>query len=400
MEIITIGNELLSGATINSNAAFLCRQLHQAGYVVDRVTVVGDSTAAILSSLIEAFARTDTVIATGGLGPTVDDVTRVAAAEYFRSDFAYNEQIAQLLIDRYGSKLSSIKDQATLPVKAQLFSNAIGTAQGLLFKEDERLLFLLPGVPSEMRHLAEDYVLPYLREQRPTAARSVRQVHLHNTFESAVDPVIRDLQKKYSSVAFGIYPYPGRVSVTLSGEAAEEVEACCEALASAFTGKVFESSDGTIEAAVHQRMIEKKLTLATAESCTGGAIASRLTAIAGASEYFVGSCVTYSNAMKERLLGVSAMTLQEKGAVSEETVREMLCGLLDVTQADCGIAVSGIAGPTGGSGEKPIGTVWAAVGMLGREPLVWLMKGPGTREMVIDYSVTRTLGELYYYLEK
>jgi competence/damage-inducible protein CinA-like protein len=400
VEVIAIGSEILSGFTINTNAAFISQELLKVGIETNYHTIVPDDRESLLKAFTQALERSDIIITTGGLGPTCDDVTRSVAAELFDSEFVYYPEIEKELDERFGHKLTSARDQATLPEKAELIKNTLGTASGLLFKKGNKALYLLPGVPTEMKEMFTLSVLHKIQLAIPEGQkRESEWLHFSFLIESKVDPVLRKLQKRYPSVQMGIYPYRGRISVYLSTlcDEKKELENCKNALVEEFVEYLYESPSGTIEEAVHILFTKKRLTLATAESCTGGAIASRLTALAGASQYFLGGVITYSNAMKRDLLGVSEQTLNEMGAVSEEVVVQMAEGVVNKTGANYGIAVSGLAGPTGGTKHKPVGTVWAAIAGQQIETISWLIQGrKASREMIIDYTVNTVLGRLYH----
>ena len=360
-----------------------------------------DTLKHLRNGLQEALARSQVVIATGGLGPTCDDVTRTAAAELFGSDFYLNEELLAELKQRYGNRPISLENQATVPRKAEILPNGVGTAPGFLFKSESALLFLLPGVPHEMKKMLEEHVLPYLLKTiLPTARQYVRTLHLMNLPESAVDPELRRIKEAYPMVDAGIYPSLGLVTVHLKTTASTEKEAQALLekpfleLAERFAMNQLAPPSGTIEEAVHMKFINKGLTLSIAESCTGGAIANRLVRLPDASKYFLGSLVTYSNALKTRILGVPEQLIQDKGAVSEEVVKAMVSGLLAQTGSDYGIAVSGIAGPGGGTPEKPVGTIWAAICQNGGEPHAWMFRGFGSRDMIIERTVNAVLAQL------
>ena len=395
IEVIGIGDELLAGHTVNSNAARLSRELGKIGLRVTGHRVLADKRGAIKEGLREAMGRNSLVICTGGLGPTFDDNTRKAVAELLGCGFRYDKGVAARLEERFQGPVPGLKDQATIPEIAKPFHNAVGTAPGLLFELSEGVLILLPGVPVEMESLLERDVLPYL-EKRFVAEREVLEtVCLYQVKEVEVDAVLRELGPRYPDVKLGIYRSLGVVSVRLSHP--KDMQALLplkQELEKRFSGHLFSSPDGTLEGAIHERFIERGFTLSTAESCTGGAIASRLIARAGASDYFLGSIVSYSDEVKREVLGVSPKTLEEAGAVSEQTVREMVEGLLSKVNSDYGVAVSGIAGPTGGTPEKPVGTVWIVVAKRGDPPITSLIHAKGNRAAVITRTVHHALSEL------
>lgn len=401
IEVVAIGNEVLCGYTVNTNAAYIGQELLNIGLLVSRQTALPDDAQLLKHGLQEALQRSQLVITTGGLGPTCDDLTRGVAADLFQSDFRFDEAIAADLRRRFGDKLTTIQDQATVPTKARVLQNQSGTAPGLIFSNGRSTMILLPGIPAEMRAMFQKQVIPYLKEHFRKATRVYcKRINLHGIAESTADALLRKLQPQYPKVNFGIYPGQGILSIQLSvyakdeAEANRQMESPFQAIATQFSRNIFEAASGRLEEEIHRRFIEKKLTLSAAESCTGGSLSARLTQMPGASQYFFGSVVAYANGLKTKLLGVPEQLVKAKGAVSEEVVRAMLQGLLERTQSDYGVAVTGIAGPDGGTPEKPVGTVWCAVGQRNGEIRAWKLQAHGNRDMVIDHSVNALLAGL------
>lgn len=397
IEYIAIASEVLSGNTVNTNAAFIGKFLKQSGFALQRQLVIPDNIEEMKTCLKEAFSRSDVILTTGGLGPTVDDLSRQVAAEYFHSHFHYDTHLAEDLKKRFGMQLLSLKDQATVPDKAELIPNPNGTAPGFIFSEEGKLLIMMPGVPQEMEPMLIDHVLPYLKKHFPTAhGLHSESLHFYNLFESMVDPLLRELYQQYPHVEFGIYPALGLLHVQLSGPSTE-VKDCKQKIAEAFSGHLYEGAK-TIEESIYTLFSENNLTLACAESCTGGALASRLTKIPGVSKIFLGSVVAYSNEAKHSILGVTENALNSHGAVSPEVAREMVIGALRLYNSDYALAVTGILGPSGGTPQKPVGTIWCAMAKRGQEPRTWLLQGKGSREMMVERSVNGLLGELYAFV--
>lgn len=399
IEILSIGDELLKGAIVNTNAAFISKALFQAGYGVARQTVLGDAEADLRRGLGELLARNDVVISTGGLGPTLDDVTRKVVADYYGVDFRYDAAVAEDLKRRYGEHAKLVADQASIPSSAKVLPNHLGTAPGLIFEQGQCKLFLLPGVPVEMEALMCGGVLPYLREHLPSVQRkAVSSCYFFGLSESIVDPVVRAIACDLPALEIGIYPSFGTVAVHFSLPDRPEnlplLEVARQKLLEQFADHAYDCHSGKLEEAVHNLFIAKGLTLATAESCTGGNIAAKLTQLPNASRYYMGSIICYSNQMKVDMLDVSPATLQEHGAVSEEAAKEMALGLVRRCQTDFGVAITGIAGPGGGSDAKPVGTMWGAVVRNGEAPQVWSFHRRGSRKMIIESASNAILAKL------
>lgn len=401
IEIVAIGYEILSGFTLNTNSTYISQQLAKLGLRVARHTALSDDPAQLEGGLQESLDRSDLVIATGGLGPTRDDITRGTAAKLFDSDFKQSASVKEDLIRRYGDDLPSLEDQATVPTKATPLINSVGTAPGLLFDEGGKRLILLPGVPAEMKAIFTQHVLPYLKaEFSHLQSYHYRSLHLLNLSEPEVDPHVRAVQDQYPNFDYGIYPGMGVVAVRIGCEADTEEEALkkievpYKVLSEALATHLFHVPEGSIEESLQALFSKKGWTLSLAESCTGGAIAARLTKVPGASDYFLGSVVSYANSLKADLLNVSEESLLSHGAVSREVVSEMAQGVLEATGSNFSLAISGIAGPTGGSAQKPVGTLWCAIGQKGEAPYTWKTHAYGNRETIIDWGVNVLLGEL------
>ncbi len=401
-EIVAIGSEVLAGITANTNAAEISKGLLQIGVHFRRHTVVPDILEVIKEELRQAVGRSDLVITTGGLGPTVDDLTRTAAADVFQSDFRFDPAIAEELKQRYGDKLLTIEDQATVPTKAKVLRNPVGTAPGFIFHDGGKILILLPGVPPEMRKMLAEQVIPYLKTAIPQGLRThMKELHLFELPESAVDPTLRKLQAEYPAVIMGIYPNLGLLHITMTASAPNDEVAekllspPMKQLQESFKEHVYFAPSGTIDEAVHLQLLGKGATLSLAESCTGGAIAARLVKHPGASEYLLGSIVAYSNGLKESILDVPKEVMKEHGAVSSETAEAMLKGVMRLTGSDYTVAVTGIAGPAGGTDDKPVGTIWCGAAKKDGALYTWKIKAYGSREMVIERSIHAVLSKLY-----
>lgn len=366
--ILTIGNEILSGRILNTNSQFLSKLLSQHGYKVVSHLAILDDLEVIKEAAEEIVKQVDIVITTGGLGPTCDDKTKEALLSVFFERGA--------------------------------LANSLGTAPGLILQKGEKYLFSLPGVPQEMKQMAEHQLLPFLIEHVREEEAYVEKLYslaFHNELE--IDPFLRSLK----GIEVGIYPNYGYLSVSLAarGKSKEEARAKLDKplvqFEEQFSRYLYAAEDGKLETALCQLFCERGLTLSTAESCTGGLIASTLTKVPGASNYFLGGVVTYSDPQKETLLKVKKETLKKKGAVSKEVVEEMAKGALALFGSDYAIAVSGIAGPGGGTKEKPVGTVWGAIAKKGEqvEGKLLDLKVRKSRELIQIESTNQLLGFLY-----
>jgi len=402
IEIVAIGDEVLHGYTLNRNASFISKFLSEAGYLVSYHHVVGDDKARVESLLQEALLRGSFVIVTGGLGPTLDDHTRAILADFFKTALLFREELFQKLKARFGD-LPALRDQATVPASARLLENMLGSASGLVMRDEERFpratVVALPGVPQEMRSIVRQDLKGLVEEagiKRKTGV--VEVLHFIHLWESTVDPLLRVLQAEYPAVQFGIYPGFEVLTVHLKGKNSEEIEEPKKRILAEWGHFLYECESGDLQEALHLHLLKTNLKLATAESCTGGMLAARLVTQAGASHYFQGSVVAYTNEVKRKLLGVKIGTLEKYGAVSREVTEEMALGASHVLQANCTVAVSGIFGPTGGTAEKPVGTVAATIFLEGHPPHSWLMHHSGNREVILEKVVNEVFAKLLFFL--
>ena len=405
--IITIGDEILIGQIVATNSASISRHLNKAGITVTEKLSIGDSAEQITSSLKQALERTNIVIITGGLGPTKDDITKHTLARFFSSQMREDEAVARhvkSMLEARGIVYNELNhSQAMVPEKCQVLFNHHGTAPGMWF-EDERghVAISLPGVPFEMEHLMEDEVMPRLK------ARFTLRANIHRTMitsglpESMLAERIaqwEDALPKGLKLAY--LPSPNIVRLRLSAydrddadSTRKEIEAQFDKLYHIIPEHIVGFEDASVQALVHDLLTQHHLTLATAESCTGGTIASRFTAMSGSSQYFLCGVVSYSNEAKRDVLGVNYDDIMTYGAVSETVVRQMAEGARRISGADYAISTSGIAGPTGGSKEKPVGTVWMAVATPTRT--ISMMRNSGTdRSQIINRASAYAIEMLY-----
>lgn len=376
-EILCVGTEILLGDIINTNAAYLSQRLAELGIPVYHQSVVGDNPKRLADELSAAFERADLVIMTGGLGPTCDDLTKETVASLFGYPLVEDEEALEF-IKRYfktrGIKMTKNNEkQAFVPEGCIVFHNDCGTAPGMAIEGDEgsllsgRAAILLPGPPREMTAMFEKSALPYLKSRTSSALVS-KNVQLIGIGESTAESILRPLIDESINPTIAPYAKAGevRMRVTARASSKEDASAMCDALIERIrqteVGKFIYGVDvGSIENAVILKLRADGKTLATAESCTGGFIAKRITDIAGSSDVFVGTAVTYANEAKIKMLGVKPETLEKWGAVSEAVAIEMADGIRKTLGADVGISTTGIAGPGGGTDEKPVGTVWIAI---------------------------------------
>lgn len=398
-EVIAIGNEILSGHVVNSNAAFISYELQQLGFKCVGHGVLPDEESRLEAELRDAMDRSDLVVTTGGLGPTLDDRTRRVLARLFDCELVPNPEVIADLESRYGSQLISLMDQATIPLVAEPLLNPVGTAPALVLRRANAMLIVLPGVPQEMKVLLCEKVLPKLKDMFPNQILPRRKIlGLVRHTESSLDPILRDLQSAFPELELGIYPSNGILQVHLLErqlDGASRIDEAEAELKQKLGGKLFSDQGRGLSAAIQDRFIDRAWTLSCAESCTGGYLSSCLTSVPGSSQYFLGSVVSYSNQLKHDLLNVPLETLQHYGAVSKETVQAMAEGVRARTSADFSLAISGVAGPGGGSDEKPVGLVHLALASRSAPTFTWKIQVQGNRERVIIRSANEALAELW-----
>lgn len=363
VELINTGSELTLGFTVNTHLSYIARQLAGIGLRLARQITVADDRAEMRAAIEEALQRSDVLIITGGLGPTSDDFTRDVVAELLGRKLMRDEAVATHIAERIRNRRmrlpESIYVQALVPVGAQVLPNRNGTAPGLAIDEGGKLILLLPGPPRELKPMFEEYVLPVLKKhfgaQPRFDCRTFKVVGLAESIvEEKVAPVLADLK----DLELGYSAKMGEVEVRIISDLKPTADEAEKRIRTALADNIYGTSDVRLEEVVVKMLAAARQTIAVAESCTGGAIANRITNVSGSSEVFINGFVTYSNESKTRLLGVSEKTLAEHGAVSEEVAREMAEGVRARSGANFGISTTGIAGPTGGTPEKPVGLVY------------------------------------------
>lgn len=400
--IIVIGDEILIGQVIDTNSGDIARMLNPYGWRVNNVQVVGDEASQILRAIKHAFESSDVVLTTGGLGPTKDDITKSVLCQYFGGELYENAEVLENVkevVTKRGLKLNSLTaTQAIVPSSCQVIQNEVGTAPLMWFEHNEKVLVSMPGVPFETQHMFPKEVLPrLLKKFQSNVSIEHRTVLITGWSESRLAMEISDWEDALPSYIHLAYlPKPGLIRLRLDGTHHDkyfinrELDRYKSELVERLGDDILHDEDLTPPEILLYHLNRLGLTIATAESCTGGNIAHQITSIAGSSSAFMGSVVAYSNDVKHRVLGVKNETLETYGAVSIPTVEEMAQGACQVIDTDCSIVTSGIAGPGGGTPDKPIGTVCIAV----KTP--WSIVSdthhfPGNRSRVIDRATTTAI---------
>ncbi|ADG82294.1 competence/damage-inducible protein A [Thermincola potens] len=406
-EIINTGTELLTGRTRNANAHYLARELMLLGIRTWRQTTIGDYEKNLKDALKSALAESDLVFVTGGLGPTVDDITKESLAAVLGLEMQLHEasleRIRAFFAARGVDMPEANRKQALLPVSALALTNEVGTAPGFILEARDKIFVVLPGPPWELQPMFEQYVKPYLKKKGLTGADRLKQktIKLWGIGESAVQDLLADLHRKNGNVEIAYQAQRGEVWVKLltengaaNGDELEQIT--CE-ITTRLGNKVFGFDEDTMEMTVARLLVKHNLTVSLAESCTGGLIAKKLTDLPGSSEYLMYGVVSYSNEAKEKILGVSPETLKQFGAVSSETALEMARGVKKLGNTDVAVSVTGIAGPGGGSPEKPVGLVYTGLahkdGAFSQKHLFY-----GDRENIRELSARAALNMLRLYI--
>lgn len=371
-EIITIGDELLIGQTIDTNSAWIGAELSKIGFDIHRKTSVHDRREDILEALGGVCKDTDLVIITGGLGPTSDDITKPVLCEFFNTRLIPDERVLENirnLMKRRGFELNeNNRLQSLVPESCTILPNAVGTAPGMWFEKENRILISLPGVPTEMKYLMTEHAIPALRKRFKSQVIIHKNIMTYGTYEAKLAEILTDFETELPGfIRLAYLPSFGVIKLRLTATGKDKpalygaMEEQVNKLRRIIPEYIFSEEEESLEMVTGRLLREKKRSVCTAESCTGGRIANLITSVAGSSDYFAGSVIAYSNEVKIKLLGVNRKTLEDYGAVSEQTARQMAEGGRKLLGTDYCVAVTGIAGPSGGSEEKPSGTVWIAV---------------------------------------
>ena len=402
VEVIVIGDELLIGQVTDTNSGWIARELNHIGWEVTEITTVRDRSREITDALNSSFGRVDVVLMTGGLGPTKDDITKQTLCDYFGGKLVFDESVfanVEAIFRRRKLTMNdSTRNQAYVPNMCTVIQNPVGTAPVMWFERNGKVLVSMPGVPTEMKTVMKEVVISRLREYFQDHSSILHRTCLVKDFtESRLSETLSDFEAQLPAcIKLAYLPTPGVIRLRLTARGDEEsylqkiIDDEFFKLRTILGSHLFCGSDTTLAGALGSILAERGETLATAESCTGGNIAHEITRIAGSSVYFKGSVVAYSNEVKTRVLNVSSETLSGFGAVSRETVLQMVSGVQRLLSSDCAIATSGIAGPGGGSVEKPVGTVWIAV-RYGERSEVECFCFEGDREQVIARATQSAL---------
>ncbi len=412
VEVIAVGTELLLGQLQDTNTAFVARHLADAGIDVYGMHAVGDNRARIAEAIRASLARADGVVTTGGLGPTVDDLTKEAVCDALELDTELNlpalEQMRAFFAAIGREMRENNVKQAELPRGSRVLTNPHGTAPGFVaFGRDGKFVACMPGVPREMKPMLEGLLIPFLRERYAVReAIYTRVIHTINLGESEIDHRIADLFRSQENPKIAVLAHEGQCDVKIMAKAPSREDAAVaiaplEAeIAARLSGHVYGIDATTVEEAIHAMLRARGWHAASAESCTGGRIAAALTRTPGASQTYLGGIVAYDNAVKTQQLGVLERTLASFGAVSEETALEMAAGALGRLGADIAVATTGVAGPDGGSPQKPVGLVWFALAEAGGRAKAWKFDFRGDREAIQRRATTMALGSMWKFLRE
>jgi nicotinamide-nucleotide amidase len=408
-DIVSIGDELLIGQVINTNSSWIARQLNLIGIKVKKMITIGDIKQEIILTLKESSQNSNIIFITGGLGPTSDDITKPALCEYFNTSMRFDDEVFSI-VDQFVSKRGGFmndlnREQAMVPVSARIIKNKIGTAPGLLFEKDSVIYISMPGVPFEMEAMMNESILPLIKEQfhlpiifhKTILTTGIPESKLAITIEKWENQLPEDIKLAY-------LPSPGMVRLRLSGYGNEtlinSISKEVDKLKLILRDAIYGFDSDTMESVVGGLLKSRNKTLATAESCTGGNVARLITSVSGSSEYFKGSIVAYSNDIKTNHLKVPIDLINSKGSVSKEVVELMAKNIVDIFNCDYSIAISGIAGPTGGTKKKPVGLVWIAVASKEKKIVSEKFLFGDSRDRNITRASAAALNLLRIYIQK
>lgn len=402
VELISIGDELLIGQTVNTNASWLGSEIAALGIKVDNVQTISDKSLAITQSLELALSRSNVVLITGGLGPTKDDITKHTLASFFQSDLHIDENVLKHVTTFFEKRnrpmLEVNRLQALVPDKCTVLFNEVGTAPGMLFEMDGKLIISMPGVPFEMKYLFSTHVVPEIKKRFTLQTLYQRTAMTQGIGESFLADVLTEWENKIRSHGLDLayLPSPGMVKLRVTADDSEKatrIDSFFNELSVLLPKHVYSLEEKSISEVLGDLLRKFGATVGTVESCTGGKLASTLVKVSGASDYFQGSLLTYSNLLKSKLAKVNPEIITAFGAVSEETVKAMAEGGREQLGVDWCISTSGIAGPTGGSKEKPVGTVW--IGLAGKSvSKAWCFQFGDNRDRTMEMTCLTALNLL------
>lgn len=407
--IITVGDEILIGQIVDTNSAWIGKQLNGIGLEVHEILSISDTEQGILGAVNRATKTSDVVLMTGGLGPTKDDITKKTLADFYGDEMVFDQAVYDhilALFKRFGKEPSSAHHaQSYMPSGIQVLFNKMGTAPGMLWEKKDHILVSMPGVPLEMKHLMETHVLPLLKERYEDGAIEHYTIRTAGEGESRMaDRIQKYIDEFPPHVSVAYLPSLGNVRIRLTGRGSDavaiksELKKLAQPIIRELGDLVYGYDDDDLITVIGQLCKEKGLSIGTAESCTGGRVAQTIVNKSGSSAFFQGSTVTYSNELKMKLLKVEEASLRDHGAVSEQVVHEMVAGGLELLDVDVVVSISGIAGPTGGSEEKPVGTIWMACGNKDRIETK-LINATKNREKNIEYATNYALDLVRRFLQ-
>ncbi len=411
IEIINIGDELLIGQVVNTNASFMAKELNKVGFNVNRITTIADDSLEIETSVKKALENADSVIITGGLGPTKDDITKYTLAKIFDSQMIESQEVLaniKTIFDRRGFELTPTNRlQALVPEKCRVIENLVGTAAGMCFEKDNKLTFSMPGVPFEMKEMLIKHIIPILQSHYKPDAIFHKTIITQGVGESFLSDMIEEFElalPKYIKLAYLPSANMLRLRLSARGENEKEVKAELDhqidklmpLIKDCFLG----FNEGDLSHVLADMLIKEGKTVSLAESCTGGNIARKITINAGSSQYFKGSVTAYANDIKVSVLGVDEKAILEHGAVSEEVAKQMALGAIKIMNSDYSIATTGVAGPDGGTKEKPVGTVWVAVANNKGECIATQHNFYSSRDNFIDRTTNEGFSKLIRFIKE
>lgn len=388
--IITIGDEILIGQIVDTNSAWMAQKMTSAGFEIVEKIAIGDDAQQIKKTIDDVFTRVDVILTTGGLGPTKDDITKKTLCEYFDTELVFDESVLEnihRIYSKYSATLNPLThDQAYVPKNCIVIQNEVGTAPVTWFDRNNKVLVSMPGVPNEMKFVMENEIIPRLQDKYSTEAYVSQVLGVGGYTESALAIHLTEFENNLPK-GFGLAYLPSlglmKLRLFVKGEERRpELNNQVEKLHTLLGDAILTEKDIPLEKILGEHLLKHNLTIGTAESCTGGNIAHLITSISGSSAYFKGGIVSYANEVKCDVLNVTLANIEKDGAVSEAVVKEMVLGAQKVLNVDCAIAVSGVAGPDGGTTDKPVGTVWIAT-VLGNKVVTQKYQIGLSREMNI-----------------